>query len=48
MPDSVYKIIEVVGSSPESWENCLICVLQKFAKWTCICTKVKFSTTGLK
>lgn len=21
MPDSVYKIIEVVGSSPESWEK---------------------------
>ena len=21
MPDSVYKIIEVVGSSPESWED---------------------------
>jgi dodecin len=21
MPDSVYKIIEVVGSSPESWEE---------------------------
>ena len=21
MPDSIYKIIEVVGSSPESWEK---------------------------
>jgi dodecin len=21
MPDSVYKIVEVVGSSPESWEK---------------------------
>ncbi|MGZ3381786.1 MAG: dodecin domain-containing protein, partial [Isosphaeraceae bacterium] len=21
MPDSVYKVIELVGSSPESWEK---------------------------
>jgi len=23
MPDSVYKVIELVGSSPESWEKAL-------------------------
>jgi len=29
MPDSVYKIIEVVGSSPESWEKAAAAAVER-------------------
>lgn len=29
MPDSVYKVIEVVGSSPESWEKAASTAVEK-------------------
>jgi len=32
MPDSVYKIIELVGSSPESWEKAAAVAVEKAAK----------------
>lgn len=32
MPNSVYKIIEIVGSSPESWEKAAQAALEKAAK----------------
>jgi hypothetical protein len=32
MPDSVYKIIELVGSSPESWEKAAQNAIAKAAK----------------
>lgn len=32
MPDSVYKIIELVGSSPESWEKAAQNAISKAAK----------------
>jgi len=32
MPDSVYKIIELVGSSPESWEKAAAAAVEKAAK----------------
>lgn len=31
MPDSVYKVIEIVGSSPESWEKAAANALDKAA-----------------
>jgi flavin-binding protein dodecin len=32
MPSSVYKVIEIVGSSPESWEKAAQAALEKAAK----------------
>jgi flavin-binding protein dodecin len=32
MPDSVYKIIELVGSSPESWEKAAEAAVTRAAK----------------
>jgi dodecin len=32
MADSVYKIIEVVGTSPESWEKAATAVVDRAAK----------------
>ncbi len=32
MPDSVYKIIELVGSSTESWEKAATSAVQRAAK----------------
>jgi flavin-binding protein dodecin len=29
MPDSVYKVIELVGSSPESWEKAVATAVKK-------------------
>lgn len=29
MPESVYKIVEVVGSSPESWEKAAAAAVQR-------------------
>jgi flavin-binding protein dodecin len=29
MPESVYKIVEVVGSSPESWEKAAASAVQR-------------------
>ncbi len=32
MPNSVYKVIEIVGSSPESWEKAAQAALEKASK----------------
>jgi len=32
MPDSIYKIIEVVGSSPESWEKAAQNAIERISK----------------
>jgi flavin-binding protein dodecin len=32
MPDSVYKIIEIVGTSPESWEKAAAAAVEKAAE----------------
>ena len=32
MADSVYKIIELVGTSPDSWENAAAAAVEKAAK----------------
>jgi hypothetical protein len=32
MPDSVYKVIEIVGSSPDSWEKAAQIALEKASK----------------
>jgi dodecin len=32
MPDSVYKVIELVGTSPESWEKAAANAVQKAGK----------------
>jgi dodecin len=32
MPNSVYKVIEIVGSSPESWEKAAQVALEKASK----------------
>ncbi len=32
MPDSVYKVIEIVGSSPDSWEKAAQAAVEKAAK----------------
>ncbi len=32
MPDSVYKVIELVGSSPESWEKAVASAVKQAAK----------------
>jgi flavin-binding protein dodecin len=32
MPDSVYKVIELVGSSPESWEQAAANAIKQAAK----------------
>ncbi len=32
MPDSVYKVIELVGSSPESWEKAAQTAITKASK----------------
>ena len=32
MPDSVYKIIELVGTSPKSWEDAVQNVIDKASK----------------
>jgi hypothetical protein len=32
MPDSVYKVIELVGSSPESWEKAAAAAVDMAAK----------------
>jgi flavin-binding protein dodecin len=32
MPDSVYKIVELVGSSPNSWEDAAKAAIEKAAK----------------
>ena len=32
MPNSVYKIIEIVGSSPDSWEKAAQIAVEKAAK----------------
>ena len=32
MPTSVYKVIEIVGSSPESWEKAAQAALEKASK----------------
>ncbi len=32
MPDSVYKVIEIVGSSPESWEKAAQSAVDKASK----------------
>ncbi len=32
MPDSVYKVIELVGSSPESWEKAAKAAVEKASK----------------
>ena len=29
MPDSIYKVIELVGSSPESWEKAVASAVKK-------------------
>jgi hypothetical protein len=32
MPDSVYKVIEIIGSSPESWEKAAANAVETAAK----------------
>ena len=32
MPNSVYKVIEIVGSNPESWEKAAQAALEKASK----------------
>ena len=32
MPDSVYKVIEIVGSSPDSWEKAAAVAVEKASK----------------
>jgi hypothetical protein len=32
MPDSVYKVIELVGTSPDSWEDAIKAIVAKAAK----------------
>jgi flavin-binding protein dodecin len=32
MPESVYKVIELVGTSPESWEKAAAAVVERAAK----------------
>jgi flavin-binding protein dodecin len=32
MPDSVYKVIEVIGTSPESWEKAARTVVEKVSE----------------
>jgi len=32
MPDSVYKVIEIVGSSPESWERAAAVAIERASK----------------
>ena len=32
MPDSVYKVIELVGTSPNSWEDAVKAIVAKAAK----------------
>jgi flavin-binding protein dodecin len=32
MPDSVYKVIELVGSSPDSWEKAAAIAVEQAAK----------------
>lgn len=32
MPNSVYKVIEIVGSSPDSWEKAAQVAIEKAAK----------------
>jgi flavin-binding protein dodecin len=32
MPDSVYKVIEIVGSSPDSWEKAAQAAVDKASK----------------
>lgn len=32
MPDSVYKVIELVGSSPDSWEKAAQAAIEKATK----------------
>ena len=32
MPDSVYKVIEIIGSSPESWEKAAANAIETAAK----------------
>lgn len=32
MAESVYKVIEIVGSSPESWENAAAVAVERAAK----------------
>ena len=32
MPDSVYKVIDIVGSSPESWEKAAAVAVERASK----------------
>lgn len=32
MPNSVYKVVELVGSSPESWEKAAMAAVEQAAK----------------
>lgn len=32
MPESVYKVIEIIGSSPESWEKAASTAIQEASK----------------
>ncbi|MGF1615740.1 MAG: dodecin family protein [Gammaproteobacteria bacterium] len=32
MPESVYKVIEIIGSSPESWEKAASSAIQETSK----------------
>jgi flavin-binding protein dodecin len=32
MPDSVYKVVEIVGSSPDSWEKAAQTAIEKATK----------------
>ena len=32
MPDSVYKVIEIVGTSPESWEKAALAAVERASK----------------
>jgi len=48
MPDSVYKVIELVGTSTESWEKAAANAIETAAAKQRICRRVAYSRTELR